>query len=199
LAVSTAAATADPPRFVFVDGTNSAPAVADGKDALIQVLRALGCEVETVDKHDDIAPRLFRLRDEMRDGRAVGTYLLGFGFHGVPRMQLQADGHFESPANALQEIVRDGPAQGLITFGWWNRLHVCTEHLGYGRGSVATHLFLRHPQDGVRTVAGPLVRWASEPHRALLWDGLHPEAQVVVPYAALRADETDRLAELMRR
>ncbi|MFG1819457.1 FtsK/SpoIIIE domain-containing protein [Kribbella sp. NPDC049174] len=200
LAFSAAAAAVDPPRFVFVDGTNSSPEVADGKGALIQALRQLGCEVETVDKHDDIAPRLFSLRDTVRHGHVGGeTYLLGFGFHGVPRMQLHAEGFFESPANALQDIVRDGPAQGLITFGWWNRLHVCTEHLGYGRANVATHIFLRHPQDGVRAVCGPLVRWASEPHRALLWDGLHPEAQVVVPFAALRSDEVDRAVELVRR
>ncbi|WP_233712620.1 FtsK/SpoIIIE domain-containing protein [Kribbella turkmenica] len=200
LALSTAAAAVNPPRFVLMDGTNSSPDVADGKGALIQALRQLGCEVETVDKHDDIAPRLFSLRDTVRNGQVGGeTYLLGFGFHGVPRMQLHAEGFFESPANALQDIVRDGPAQGLITFGWWNRLHVCTEHLGYGRANVATHVFLRHPQDGVRAVCGPLVRWASEPHRALLWDGLHPEAQVVVPFAALRSDEVDRAVELVRR
>ncbi len=200
LAFSAAAAAVDPPRFVFMDGTNSSPDVADGKGALIQALRQLGCEVETVDKHDDIAPQLFSLRDKVRNGHVGGeTYLLGFGFHGVPRMQLHAEGFFESPANALQDIVREGPAQGLITFGWWNRLHVCTEQLGYGRANVATHIFLRHPQDGVRAVSGPLVRWASEPHRALLWDGLHPEAQVVVPFAALRSDEVDRAVELVRR
>jgi hypothetical protein len=200
LAVSTAAAGAVPPRFVFLDGTDSAPAVAEGKGALIQVLRSLGCEVETVDKHGDVAPKLFALRDMVKEGRVGGeTYLLGFGFHGVPKMQTHADGFFEAPANALQEIVRDGPTQGLITFGWWNRLHVCTEQLGYGRANVATHLFLRHPQEGVRAVAGPLVRWASEPHRSLLWDGLHPEAQVVVPYAPLHVDEVDRYLELVRR
>ncbi|WP_405067776.1 FtsK/SpoIIIE domain-containing protein [Kribbella sp. NBC_01510] len=199
LALSTAAAAVDPPRFVFLDGTDSSPAVAEGKDALVQALRQLGCEVETVDKHADIVPRLFSLRESVRNGHVGETYLLGFGFHGVPRMQLHAEGFFESPANALQDIVRDGPAQGLITFGWWNRLHVCTEQLGYGRANVATHLFLRHPQDGVRAVAGPLVRWASEPHRGLLWDGLHPEAQVVVPFAALRSDEVDRAVELVRR
>lgn len=200
LAVSAAAAAAVPPRFIFLDGTDSAPVVAEGKDSLIQTLRQLGCEVETVDKHADVVPRLFSLRDTVRDGHVGGTtYLLGFGFHGVPKMQTHAEGFFESPANALQDIVRDGPAQGLVTFGWWNRLHVCTEQLGYGRANVATHVFLRHPQDGVRAVAGPLVRWASEPHRALLWDGLHPEAQVVVPFAPLRADEVDRYLELVRR
>ncbi len=200
LALSAAAAAVDPPRFIFMDGTDSSPAVAEGKGALIQALRQLGCEVETVDKHADVAPRLFSLRDTVRNGHMGGeTYLLGFGFHGVPKMQTHAEGLFESPANALQDIVRDGPTQGLITFGWWNRLHVCTEQLGYGRANVATHLFLRHPQDGVRAVCGPLIRWASEPHRVLLWDGLHPEAQVVVPFAALRSDEVDRAVELVRR
>jgi S-DNA-T family DNA segregation ATPase FtsK/SpoIIIE len=43
------------------------------------------------------------------------------------------------------------------------------------------------------------VRWASEPHRGLLWDGVHPEAQVVVPFAPLRLDEVDRYLELVRR
>ncbi|GAA1643505.1 FtsK/SpoIIIE domain-containing protein [Kribbella alba] len=200
LAVSAAAAAVVPPRFIFIDGTGSAPVVAEGKDALVHALRQLGCEVETIDKHEEIAPRMFGLRDAVRDGRVGGeTYLLGFGFHGVPKMQTHAEGFFESPANALQEIVRDGPAQGLVTFGWWNRLHVCTEQLGYGRANVATHLFLRHPQDGVRAVCGPLVRWASEPHRGLLWDGLHPEAQVVVPFAPLHVDEVDRYLELVRR
>jgi hypothetical protein len=200
LAVSAAAAAEAPPRFLFVDGTDSSPMVAEGKGALMQVLRQLGCQVDSIDKHVDIVPWVFELRDQVRAGRIEGpTYLLGFGFHGVPRMQVQADGLFESPANALQDIVREGPAQGLVTFGWWNRLHVCTEHLGYGRGNIASYLFLRHPQDGVRAVCGPLVRWASEPHRGLLWDGLHPEAQVVVPFAPLRLDEVDRFVELVRR
>jgi S-DNA-T family DNA segregation ATPase FtsK/SpoIIIE len=200
LAVSVAAAADVPPRFLFIDGTNSSPLVAEGKSALIRTLQQLGCEVESVDKNEEVATRLFALRDTVREGRlGVPTYLLGFGFHGVARMQLHADGFFESPANALQEIVRDGPVQGLVTFGWWNRLHVCTEHLGYGRGNIATHLFLRHPQDGVRAVCGPLVRWASERHRGLLWDGLRPEAQVVVPFAPLRGDEVDRFVELVRR
>ncbi|HEU4948300.1 MAG TPA: FtsK/SpoIIIE domain-containing protein [Kribbella sp.] len=200
LAVSAAAAAAVPPRFLFVDGTDSSTLVAEGKGALLQTLRQLGCEVESIDRHDAIAPRLFALRDAVREGKVGGpTYLLGFGFHGVPRMQTHADGFFESPANALQDIVRDGPTQGVVTFGWWNRLHVCTEQLGYGRGNIATHLFLRHPQDGVRAVCGPLVRWASEPYRGLLWDGLQPEAQVVVPFAPLRLDEVDRYVELVRR
>lgn len=199
LAVSAAAAAAVPPRFVFVDGTDSSPVVAEGKAALLRTLRQLGCEAESIDKHVDIVPRLFELRDQLRQGLEGTTYLLGFGVHGVPRMQSHADGLFESPANVLQDIVREGPAQGLVTFGWWNRLHVCTEHLGYGRGNIATYLFLRHPQDGVRSVCGPLVRWSSEPHRGLLWDGLHPEAQVVVPFAPLRLDEVDRYVELVRR
>lgn len=85
--------------------------VAEGKGALVQTLRALGCEVETVDKQADVVPRLFSLRDAVRDGHVGGTtYLLGFGFHGVPKMQTHAEGFFESPANALQDIVRDGPA-----------------------------------------------------------------------------------------
>ncbi|TDD59569.1 cell division protein FtsK [Kribbella antibiotica] len=200
LALSVAGAAVEPPRFVFLDGTDSLPSVAEGKDALVQALRLLGCDVETVDKHDDIGPRIFALRDALRNGQLGGsTYLLGFGLHSVPRMQLHVEGAFESPAHALQDIVRDGPAQGLVTFGWWNRLRVCTEQLGFHNGNLETFLFLRHPIDGVRTVCGSFVRWASEPHRALLWDGLHPEAQVVVPFAALRSDEVERVVELMRR
>lgn len=196
LAISTAVASPAPPRFIVIDGTGGDESTNEGKAALAQTLQRLGCAVEVVDHPDAIGERLFALRDAIKDGQVAGpTYLIGIGMHSVPRMTLHVEGRFESPADALQQIVKDGPSREVITFAWWNRLHVCTEHLGFKRANVAVHLFLRHPQDGVKSVAGPLVRWPSEPHRALLWDGLHPEPPVVVPFAPLRLDEVDRFIE----
>ncbi len=194
VAVSCAVTASTPPRFLLVDGTASDDALAEAKAALVGTLQTLGCEVEIVDRAPAVRRRLFELRELVRSGgpRTL-TYLLGLGMHGLPGMMANVEGGFESPASALQEVVKNGPAGGLVTFGWWNRLHVCTEQLGYGRANVAAHLFLRHPQEGVRSVCGPLVRWGSEQHRGLLWDGMSTEPLTVVPFAPVLHADVARL------
>jgi len=195
LAVSVAAAT-PPVRFLLLDGTAADPTLDQPKAALVSVLTRLGAEVEIVDRAEEIHDRIFGLRDELAaGGPAWPTYVIGLGLHAVPRMKTHPEGRFESPADALTEVVHDGPASGLVTFGWWNRLHVCTDQLGYNRANVAAHVFLRHPLDGVRTVCGPLTRWASEPHRALVWDGLNAEPITAVAFAPLRPADVDPLVE----
>lgn len=185
-------------RFVVLDAINGS--TTEPKAALFDLLRDVGAEVEVVDHPDAIYQRLFDLRDEIgRGGVERPTYLLGLGLHAVPRMKQHAEGRFEAPADALSTILRDGPASRVVTFGWWNRLHVCTEQLGYQRANVAAHLFLRHPLDGVRSVCGPLVRWTSEPYRALVWDGLTPEAIPVVPFAPLKRADVATVLERIGR
>ncbi|HYJ70246.1 MAG TPA: FtsK/SpoIIIE domain-containing protein [Nocardioidaceae bacterium] len=198
LAVSTARGhgpiASRPPRYLLLDGVAAEESVADAKSALVEALTLLGSEVEIVDGAADIHERLFAVRDAIKQGGwKQRLYVLGLGLHNIQGMKAHAEGRFESPADALTEVVRDGPSAGVITFGWWNRLHVCTDQLGYQRADVAAHIFLRHPRDGVRSVCGPLVRWTSEPHRALVWDGLSPEPITVVPFAPLRVDEVDHL------
>lgn len=180
LALSVAEVSSVSPAYIVLDATPGEQVA--GKVALMDALRQLGCQVEHV---VDVVPRLFTLRDQMREGVGNPTYVIGIGMHALPQMKTHAEGRFESPADALQDIVREGPSARVVLFGWWNRLHVCTDHLGYGRCNVAAHLFLRHPRDGVRAVCGPLVRWASEPFRGLLWDGISTEPIVVVPFAPL--------------
>jgi DNA segregation ATPase FtsK/SpoIIIE, S-DNA-T family len=144
-----------------------------------------------------VVSRLLELRDAVHAGAFEGpTYLLGLGLHGIPRMTTHVENRFESPADALQEIVRAGPAAGLVTFASWNRLNVCAQQLGAVRAEVATHIFLQHPEDGVRLVCGPLTRWSPGPHRALLWDGFGAEPQVVVPFAPLTSAQAEQLVEM---
>ncbi len=196
LAVAVAATRSTPARFLLLDGLAGDPSLDEPKAALASVLTRLGAEVEVVDRAEEIHERIFGLRDELAQGGPTWpTYVLGLGLHAVPRMKASPDGRFESPADALTEVVRDGPASGLVTFGWWNRLHVCTDQLGYNRANVAAHIFLRHPLDGVRTVCGPLARWASEPYRALVWDGLNPEPITAVAFAPLGPGDVDPLVE----
>ncbi|HEY3016091.1 MAG TPA: FtsK/SpoIIIE domain-containing protein [Nocardioides sp.] len=197
LAVAVAAATrSTPARFLLLDGLAGDPSLDEPRAALASVLTRLGAEVEIVDRAEEIHERIFGLRDELAQGGPTRpTYVLGVGLHAVPRMKAFPDGRYESPADALTEVVRDGPASGLVTFGWWNRLHVCTDQLGYNRANVAAHVFLRHPLDGVRAVCGPLARWASEPYRALVWDGLNPEPITAVAFAPLGPGDVDPLVE----
>jgi DNA segregation ATPase FtsK/SpoIIIE, S-DNA-T family len=194
LAISLALNARTPPRFVILDATAPESSLSRSKAALVRALAGLGCDVEAIDQLGALTERLFAVRDAIKAGAIPGpTYLLGVGLHAIPRMTAHVDGRFESPADALQQIVREGPSVGVVTLAWWNRLHVCDQHLGFGRADVATHLFLRHPVDGVRSVCGPLVEWKSEPHRGLLWDGLGTGPTTVVPFAPLTLADADRL------
>ncbi|GAB3768389.1 FtsK/SpoIIIE domain-containing protein [Microlunatus parietis] len=195
LAVSSALAEAGRrPEFVIMDAVAGDPELDQHRQALINVLTGLGCGVEVVQGPAKIIDAIFELRTRLREGRVnQPSHLLAYGLHAVPRMAVQLPGAFVSPKDALQEIVREGPASGLITFGWWNRLPVATSQLSYTRADVSAAVFLRHPQDGVRSVCGPRARWGSEPYRALVWDGINPEPIQVVPFAPLTSADADHL------
>jgi hypothetical protein len=126
--------------------------------------------------------------------------LVGIGLHALPGIKDSAEDRIETPADALDEVLRDGPAAGVVTFAWWNRLHVITDHLGYRRANVNAYVFLRHPADGVRQATGlPLLKWDSQPARALVWDGIGVEPTHVVPFAPLTdQDATDLVGRLQR-
>ncbi|MFC7623640.1 FtsK/SpoIIIE domain-containing protein [Microlunatus sp. GCM10028923] len=195
LALSSALAETGPrPEFLIMDAVAGDPVLDQHRQALTTVLAGLGCGVDVVEGPAKIIDALFELRTRLKEGRiAQPTYLIAYGLHAVPRMAVQVPGTFTSPKDVLQEVVRDGPAGGLITYGWWNRLPVATSQLSYTRADVNAAVFLRHPLDGVRTVCGPRVRWNSEPHRALVWDGINPEPIPVVPFAPLNPDDAEPL------
>lgn len=198
LAISAAAQQPRRPRFVVLDGTAADRATSESKAALVQSLIGIGCDVELVDQPDKILAKLHELRQVVDAGTAIDlTYVLGIGMHLVPRMKADID--FARASESLAEIMSDGPSVGIVTFAWWNRLHVCDDHLGWERSNVSAYTFLRHPVDGVRTVCGPLVNWASEANRALLWDGISPEPVVVVPFAPLRQGDVDRVVAAVGR
>ncbi|MEV4888927.1 FtsK/SpoIIIE domain-containing protein [Nonomuraea sp. NPDC055795] len=126
-----------------------------------------------------IPGQLAELREEMRerDGGEPWVHVLGFGMH---RARMRMGDDFTSPADTLKEIVKDGPDVGVFFYGWWNRMNVCTEHLGFDRCHVSSYLFLRHPVEAVQQVCGPLVAWSARPGRGLLHDGLSGEPLPVV-------------------
>jgi S-DNA-T family DNA segregation ATPase FtsK/SpoIIIE len=199
LAVSAAAQQPRRPRFVILDGTAADRSTSESKAALVQSLIGIGCDVELVDQPEKILAKLHELREVIDGGAGIDlTYVLGIGMHLVPRMKAEID-FGPCAAESLAEIMSDGPSVGVVTFAWWNRLHVCDDHLGWERSNVSAYAFLRHPVDGVRTVCGPLVSWASEPNRALLWDGISPEPVTVVPFAPLGQGDVDRVVAAVGR
>lgn len=194
-----AAVTAGTPSFVILDGLGSAPGVETPKHALFAVLEGLGGPVEIV-PGTQVADRLASLRAAVT-GQAgtTPTFVVGLGMHGIANLTARREGGVDRPIDDLQAVVRDGPAHNVFTIGWWNRLHVCTEHLGYDRCNLSTYAFLRHPLDGVRTVFGPLVRWSSEPHRVLFSDGMGGAPRVVVPFAPLTEADVEPLLDIALR
>ena len=192
------------PRVLLLDATATEPATQEGKRALTDVLFAAGCSVEHVTSHESITARIFGLRDQIRDHHVdvegKGPLLvLAFGLHAVAGMTQNPDGLMESPASALDDVLKHGPGAGVVTFAWWNRLHVITEQLGFKRSSISAYVFLKHPQDGVRSALGqPLLRWASDPARCLVWDGIGVEPVLAVPFAPLTTADAEQLARRLR-
>ncbi|MQA06465.1 MAG: cell division protein FtsK [Streptosporangiales bacterium] len=177
-------------RFVLFDLLPASDPVAAGKAALLDLLRRLGADVTVVGR-PELDGQLVSLRDLVRTGTAVDqpVHVLGLGMHRATRLQEQS---------ALREIVADGPAAGVCTYAWWNRLHVCTAQLGMNRSDLGAYLFLRHPSDGVKRICGAQTQWASERFRGLFWDGLQESPTVVVPFGPLGPEDVDRLAEVPR-
>ncbi|HEX6447753.1 MAG TPA: FtsK/SpoIIIE domain-containing protein [Streptosporangiales bacterium] len=172
-------------RFVLLDCLPPSDELAEGRQALVDLLRRLGRPVEVVAR-DELGERLDALRGTVRSGGADGPcHVLGYGLHRAGRL---------AQRDALREVVRDGPLAGVFTYGWWNRLHVLTDQLGPNRGNLSAYLFLQHPADGVRRICGPTVSWASERYRGLYWDGMGDQPEVVVPFGPLRAADVDPLA-----
>ncbi|MFC8797269.1 FtsK/SpoIIIE domain-containing protein [Promicromonospora sp. NPDC057138] len=183
------------PRVVILDATATDKSTAAGKRALVDVAFAAGCDVEHLTTPAAITARLFALAEQVHARIVPGRMILvGIGMHALPGMKESAEDRIETPADALDEVLRDGPAAGVVTFAWWNRLHVITDQLGYRRANIAAYVFLRHPADGVRQATGlPLLKWDSQPARALVWDGIGVEPTHVVPFAPLTDQDATAL------
>lgn len=197
LAVSSAAGgSGQRPRFIILDGAAADRSTSEAKASLVQTLIGIGCEIELVDQPDRVTAKLGELAEQVEGGRSVGatTYVLGIGMHLIPRMAAESAAG-DRPADSLRRLVSEGPGVGLVTFAWWNRIHVVEAQLGWERANISAYVFLRHPQDGVRSVCGPMVNWAAEPQRALLWDGISPEPTVVVPFAPLMQSDVDSVVQ----
>lgn len=170
-------------RIVVLDLLPADDVLAEGRTALVDALRRLGSTVD-VASLDDLDARLAALRDLVTAGTAGDpVHVVGLGLHRLPAAH----------RDAFRAIVKDGPAAGVVTYAWWNRLQTCVDQLGPSRSNLGAYLFLRHPLDGVRKICGPLVSWASERHRALFWDGLRDRPTTLVPFAPLTAGDVDRL------
>lgn len=193
-------------RFLLLDPMPPEPAIEEGLSALRRVLRP------EVAGREDIPERLLALRDEVRkrDGSEPWLHVLAYGMHRATRMKAPLGGASApgeqwmpdlsglggeavqtgtSASEALQEVIRDGPAVGVFVYGWWNRLNVCTDQLGFDRCHVNAHIFLRHPLEGVQQVCGPLTAWSAKPHRGLLRDGLSDQPLPTVTFAPLTLEE----------
>jgi S-DNA-T family DNA segregation ATPase FtsK/SpoIIIE len=114
-------------------------------------------------------------------------YVLGLGLHRTPRLD-HIDDLGQTPADALQTIVREGPLVDVHLLGWWNSLWVFSEHLRHENAAfVGGYVFLRTPEGDVQAVLGANVRYTPQPHRGLYADLSHGGSpQPFVPFSAPR-------------
>lgn len=176
--------------FLFLDLVPPDPHTSRTRDTLLRTLRNLGADIDIVAR-SDVSAALIDLARGLaeRDGDEPPIHLLAFGLHRAVRLDA---GIGDTARDALQTLVTEGATVGVFLLGWWNRLKICYDQLGYNHG-IGTHLFLKHPLDGIREICGAATTWSPRPHRALLNDGLTDEPRSVVTFAAPTATEASAI------
>jgi hypothetical protein len=180
--------------FVVLDLLPDDPELTRGRDTLLAALRELGAPV-TLAERSQVPGQIYQLRDAVR-GRGGGeppVHVLAVGMHRAVRLSTATGDRWDSPADALQELAKDGAGVGVFVYGWWNRLKACRDQLGYDP-PIGTYLFLRHPVDGVKEVCGSFVRWEGRRWRGLLYDGLSAEPRQLVTFQPLRPADLPAVA-----
>ncbi|MFD6101176.1 FtsK/SpoIIIE domain-containing protein [Nocardia salmonicida] len=180
--------------FLFLDLLPPDPQTSRARDTLLRTLRNLGADIDVVVRAD-VSARLITLAADLadRDGSEPAVHVLAFGLHRAVRLDA---GIGVTARDALQALATEGATVGVFIVGWWNRLKTCIDQLGYSHG-IGTHLFLKHPLDGVREICGSATSWSSRPNRGLLNDGLTDEPRSVVTFLAPPATEASAIVRSM--
>lgn len=146
---------------------------------LIEALRRPGGNASYVAKAG-IASELTRILEGVTgvgpwDGRR--TYLLGFSM----------DRNRSLPTD-FQSLLRDGPTLGVHLLGWWSKLEMFREQVGYGgEAYFDTKVALRVDSASAKQFFGdPLLEWSARDNRAVVSDNAILDRPItVIPYSAV--------------
>jgi hypothetical protein len=162
-------------RFAIIDGHDPNDSSRVLVEAFMDAVKVEGCACDLYEKS---AAAECLESEESRIGLGpveTETYVLCLGFDGIRELP-----------SSFGVLCRQGAVSGVHIMGWWRKLDVFRDQVGYGGDAyfdtkVATRL---DSQGAKQFFNDPLLDWRSRTNRAIVWDSMEMDrATVVVPYS----------------
>jgi hypothetical protein len=131
-----------------------------------------------------------RLTELTTEPAGTARILLLYGVDAVlPTLEAKKPGEPKSGLDHLRAVLKQGPAKGMHTIGWWRSTARLKDTLGFGGtddiGAWAGLDVQGNELSGF--AAGQVVQWSPRPGRALFFDRTtHSAPEVIIPF--LRPD-----------
>ncbi|WP_020664064.1 FtsK/SpoIIIE domain-containing protein [Amycolatopsis benzoatilytica] len=160
----------------------SSAAVLDLKERLV----AEGHDATLV---EDLSPALESVVESM-----TPHILLLYGVDAaLPSLEAKAVGQLKSGLDHLRTLLKNGPAHGIHTIGWWRSVARLKDTLGFGgTDDIGTWAALDvQGNDLSPFAAGQVVHWSPRPGRALFFDRTtHGAPEVIIPFQRPETEPT---------
>lgn len=103
----------------------------------------------------------------------------------LPSLEAKAVGQLKSGLDHLRTLLKNGPAHGVHTIGWWRSIARLKDTLGFG-GTDDIGAWAALDVQGNELspfAAGQVVHWSPRPGRALFFDRTtHGAPEVIIPF-----------------
>ena len=103
----------------------------------------------------------------------------------LPSLEAKAVGQPKSGLDHLRTLLKNGPAHGIHTIGWWRSIARLKDTLGFGgTDDIGTWAALDVQGNELSPfAAGQVVHWSPRPGRALFFDRTtHGAPEVIIPF-----------------
>ncbi|WP_344610617.1 FtsK/SpoIIIE domain-containing protein [Dactylosporangium salmoneum] len=157
--------------------------------ALVDLLNRLGFAPEVHNERRNGAAVVAAAAAMREGGAGVTRYVIGFGLDRSVDLDRPASlDEPESPAEALQALLADGPNRGTHVLAWWASAGAFSRQRGHGEATMPASLVaLRMDGRSLMDLVGPGLTWGGADDRALLWAPRDAGHEVLVPAAPLDA------------
>ncbi|MFB9923567.1 FtsK/SpoIIIE domain-containing protein [Amycolatopsis halotolerans] len=111
----------------------------------------------------------------------------------LPSLEAKAVGQLKSGLDHLRLLLKNGPAHGVHTIGWWRSIARLKDTLGFGgTDDIGTWAALDvQGNDLSPFAAGQVVHWSPRPGRALFFDRTtHGAPEVIIPFQRPETEPT---------
>jgi len=156
----------------------SFPAVQELADRL----RQEDHEAELV---DDLSARVIDIAENLSSLDKQQVLLLYGVDASIPALEAKAPGQLKSGLDQLRVLLKQGPAHGVHTVGWWRSIARLKDTLGFaGTDDIGSWAALDVQGNELSPfAAGQVVHWSPRPGRALFFDRTtHGAPEVIIPF-----------------